>query len=149
MKEIRDAFYNLLEADAGIQSMTGHTVSDTRIYEDSPPKDIAMDVTFPAYMTYKWMAPGGITPDSYVQKAQYSDEVCERNVYAKTSALRDQLAERIGLILKDKTWNTTSYRVLTTDQEGAEDIQEIHPGTAQLIIKRKYMRFRLRNLYRK
>lgn len=149
MQEIREAFNDFLENDAGIQGMTGYAVGDTRVYEESPPEKIVMNSTYPVYITWKWSSPGGIMQGEYTQKAQYPDEFADVNVYAVTSVLRDQVSERIGLILKDKDWNTVSYRVLTTDQMGSNDIQEIHPGTAQLIIKRKHIRYKFRGIYRK
>lgn len=149
MQEIREAFNDLLEADPVLQGLTGYAVGDTRVYEESPPMKIAMNSTSPAYITWRWSSPGGIIPEEYAQKAQYPDEYADVNVYATTSVLRDQVSERIDLILKDKDWNTALYRVLTTDRMGSQDIQEIHPGTQQLIIKRKYIRYRFRGIYRK
>lgn len=149
MQEIREAFYDLLEADTQVRSMTGWVAGDKRIYEINPPKKITINSTYPAYMTFRWTSPGMMMQSEYVQKAQYPDEFVELDVYANTSVLRDQLAERIDFILKDKEWDTASWRVMTTDRLASNDIQEIHPGTSQLILKRKYMRFQFRDIYRK
>jgi hypothetical protein len=149
MKEISNAWYDRLEQDTAIRTFTGYTASDTRVYLDFPPEAKTPSGSTPAYITFGLSKPIPIDPTTYVEKVQHLDIIIETDVYANTQDLADDIAERITHIMKDREWNTTTYRVLKTDKEAEEDITEIHEATGQIDSYRKYMRFRLWPVYEK
>ena len=148
MKEIREAIYDRLAADASIRTLTGWTASDDRIYYGWPQERVVVDATAPAYLTYSLSKPVGIPMAMYVEAAQVEDIIVEIDIWAFKVDGRDDLAERITAIFKDYAFTTTSYRVMTTRKEAEEDVGEIQEGTGQLDLYRKYIRLRMGSIYK-
>ena len=147
MKEIREYVFDTLEADPAIQGFTGYTASDKRIYLAWPPEDVELTSSLPAYMTYK-LAISPLDQVEYVEDAQEDDILIELNVWANDPDIRDQLAERIGILFKDHSFYTTSFRVVYTKLEAKEDMEELHESTGQIISWRKFMQFLMGPIYR-
>jgi len=154
MNELEDKIYDMLEADATIQGYTGWVSGgDTRIYHDWPPERVAVNATYPAYITLGFQAPGSILMSEYVQNAQYPDEIAEINVWANSALLRGQIAERIMVIfwVNNNTFiNLMSFIVMRVIQEAAINGTEIsEEGTRQITAWGKFMRLRFGPIYAK
>ncbi len=149
MKEIREHWFDIVAADGTVRGLTGYTAADKRIYLDFPTEQIAVSDTYPSYITYSLSTGGPINQFIYVYGAQEEDIVIEANVWANHPDVRDDLAERLVTLFKDYHWDLTVYRVLTTDLEAKEDITEINEATSQVNFYRKYLRWRLRPVYKK
>lgn len=149
MQEIREQWFDIVAADGTVRGLTGYTATDERIYLDWPTEQITVSATYPAYITYSLGTGGPIDQFKYVYGAQEEDIVIEANVWAKHPDVRDELAERLVVLFKDHHWDLTVFRVLTTDLEAKEDITEIMESTGQVNFYRKYLRWRLRSVYRK
>jgi len=154
MNELEDKIYDMLEADVTIQGYTGWVSGgDTRVYHEWPPEQIAVNATFPAYITLGFQAPTPILMSEYVQNAQYPDEIAEINVFANTPLLRGQIAERIMVLfwVSNNTFiDLTSFIVMRVLQEAAINGTEIlEEGTRQITVWRKFMRLRFGPIYAK
>jgi len=149
MKEFREAVFDLLQADAELQTITGYTVADERIYLEYPPERVALDATYPVYLTYKMSQPGMIAMSEFTDGVQEPEVVVEIDVWALTAISRDDAAERITELFRQRHWDLTSWRGLTTDKEAGEDITELQEGTGQVDSHRHYLRFRIRPVYKK
>ncbi len=154
MNELEDEIYDILEADTTIRGYTGWVLGgDQRIYHDWPPEQVAVNGTYPAYITMGFSAPGPIPMGEYVQNAQYPDEVAELNVWANSGLLRGQIAERIMVLLwrDENTFiDLTSFIIMRTVQESAVNMTEIlEEGTRQITVWRKFMRLRFGPIYAK
>ena len=147
MKEIRQAWYDLVEADGTIRGLTGWTAADSRIYEEQPPIQVPGTVAAPAYITHNVSTPAGIDMSKYVYGAQTEDVIIEVNVWADTQDRADDISERLTILLRDRHWDLTTYRAMTTDKEAEESIKDIHETTGEINFYRKYMRWRLRDVY--
>lgn len=147
MKEIRQAWYDLVAADGTIRGLTGYTAADHRIYKDNPPFQVDTTVAKPAHITHTVSTPGGIDMSKYVYGAQTEDVIIEVNVWADTQDRADDIAERLTVLLRDRHWDLTTYRAMTTDKEAEESIDDIHETTGEINFYRKYLRWRLRDVY--
>jgi len=156
VQEIEDKIFDLMAQDAIIQGYTGYLAADERIYHDWPPEDVELSAAKPAYITMKFLAPGSIIEAEHVQPVQFPDEVVELNVWANSALLRSQVAERLMDIFWSRAetvnkWTefwTANFRIMKVAQEMAEDLEELHPGTNQIISWRKILRFRLGPIYK-
>ena len=148
-EEFRKEWFDLVADDVTIQGLTGYAVADKRVYLSWPPEGITVSATKPAYMTYELGTGGAIDQSRYVYSAQYEDIIIEANVWANTPDTRDRVAERLRDLFKDHHWDLTTWRCLTTDLEVYEDITEIQPATGHIDYYRKYIRWRLRRVYKK
>ena len=168
MNEIEDEIYDILAGDTGAGSIQAYVnptaAADTRVYHEEPPEQVAVNVTYPAYITMGFSTPGPIPTGEYVQPAQYPDEVVELNVWANSGLLRGQIAERIMILFWatspgvapgwDLDTNTeivlTNFIIKRVVQEATVNMKEIlEEGTRQITLWRKFMRLRFGPIYAK
>jgi len=156
MQEIEDKIFDMIAQDVTIQGYTGYLAADERVYHDWPPEDVELSAAKPAYITMRFLSPGPIIEAEYVQPVQFPDETVELNVWANSALLRSQVAERLMDIFWSRAddvdkWTeiwTANFRIMKIIQEMAEDLEELHPGTNQIICWRKIMRLRLGSIYK-
>ena len=144
MKEIANYVYDTLVADLTLRGYTGWTAADTRVLAEFPPEDFA-----PPFITFDVSAGGAIMDNEYVQSAQYEDQNIDINVYGNSADNRDNMAERILELFKDRTFYTTNYRVLRVMKEFDDNITEIHETTGRIDSFRKYIRFKAMHIFKK
>jgi hypothetical protein len=143
MREIREYIFDTLVADPTVQTLTGYTASDNRIYLDWPPDEVVLNSTYPSYISYGF--PGVIPIDLtvYVEAAQRDDLLLDINEWALTPDTRDSLGYRIETLFKDHSFYTSSYRVVFMSLMEKSDIQERHVATGQILMWRRTLQYRI------
>jgi len=144
MKEIADYVYDTLVADPLLRAYTGWSITDTRVFAEFPPEDLA-----PPFITFDVSAGGAIMDNEYVQATQYEDQNIDINVYGSSADNRDYMSERILELFKDLTFYTTNYRVMRVIKEFDDNLTEIHETTGRIDSFRKYMRFKAMHIFKK
>jgi len=144
MKEIANYIYDTLVADVTLRTYTGWSASDPRLYDEFPPEDLT-----PPFITFNVSSAGAIIDSEYIQTTQYEDQTIDINCFGSSADNRDNMAERITTILKDRTFTTSSYRVLRVVKEYDDNIVEIHETTGRIDSFRKVMRFRASYILKK
>lgn len=114
MDEIKQYVYNLLKNDATMQSYTGYTASDPRIYEWFPAIDPTLSSTLPGYIVYRAVSYG--RPAIYVDRAQEGDIFLHFDILTYNSDTKGLISRRI-LYLCDHygAFSTTNFRVLNLE----------------------------------
>ena len=153
MKEIRKHLYALLENDTTIQSYTGWSASDPRIYLIWPPEEIELITTTPAKIAINYSELGSIPSGENVEGVQYPDGFFMVDVFATTPDLRDDIVERIETLFKRSNYSdlefiTGNYRVMRVERDAKDNSVELHPGTNKIDSFRTHMRFHLHGIYR-
>jgi len=111
MDEIKEHIVGILKNDATLQSYTGYTASDPRIYEWYPAFTPTLNTTYPGYIVYRTASWG--RPSEYVDRAQKGDIFMHFDVMAYDSDHKGYISRRIDDLLDlYGSFSTTNYRVL-------------------------------------
>jgi hypothetical protein len=110
MKELKDYIIQVVANDAIIQSITGWTADDQRVYEWYPAFDPTFTTTYPAFLIYRVLGYG--RGPEFVDRAEVGDRFFHFDIFAmdsdKTSDIAEQLANLLDLY---GPFETSSYKV--------------------------------------
>jgi len=147
MVELKDYIYSLLKADATIQSLTGYTASDSRIYPAYPPKEVVVNSTYPGYIVFRLVGYG--RGSEYVDRAEKGDMYLHLDIYGLTYRTAENIAVRVNDLLDlYGPFSTTNYRVLNLEVVEHSDFPPEGESTSEMRYRRHIV-IRLRGVLSK
>jgi hypothetical protein len=117
MKEVKEAIYGKLKADATLGSLLGASDDDPRIYYYFPPEGIGISPAVPAYITYYELS----TAAPFIER---EEEVYAIDIWAGSLSQLEDVFSRVDTLLNRKFLSLTDYYHLLTLRELKRDLFE-------------------------
>ena len=112
ISEIRALVFTVIRTNATYQTLTGATASDPRIFWQFTPQKVEINNSKPAYAVY--YRSGTIRSGDRVTVGGRDDQIFTIEIYAKTPALCDDIADCLEELWRDQQYTTDTYSILQT-----------------------------------
>jgi len=124
MKNIGKWIFSTLKNDSTIQTATGYTSSDPRIYYHYPPENITLSSTYPAYMVYFLLGSGMLGSDA-IWALQRPDEIYQISIFSYVKGTTETIFERIDTLLNENLSSSiTGWKVRRIYRNNQMDLYE-------------------------
>jgi len=145
MLEIYAEIVDIMVNDAALQSLTGYTTNDTRIYAWNPSEDVVYSTSKKAAIFYRIAF--GKRPGRWSYPMQFVNGTLFFKVNSISQMATDQIGERLSSLFDQKTIETTNWRIGTCEQLSYNDaLPEGSPSNTQWS---KMVSFMLRNVLKR